>query len=196
MHAHRKKTHPIEWAEHRRKKYVSNFLNNCGATSGTTELSTQKIVIGKSQMPILVLFGPEPQQLRCPRCKCEITTFLRGRSTYVTHLVAVILTIVWYAQQNLNRTSTRESCSSATSKTSKNDNTEQRRLPGKYLGVFIAGVVCRAYFVHRCAERESPIFYMAILPIVALAHRPLHGDNPATDPDLILPIVAPEHHNY
>ncbi|KAL9915945.1 uncharacterized protein ACN2A1_002438 [Glossina fuscipes fuscipes] len=41
MHAHRKKTHPIEWAEHHRKKYVSNFLNNCGATSGTTELPMQ-----------------------------------------------------------------------------------------------------------------------------------------------------------
>uniref|UniRef100_A0A1A9VTA2 C2H2-type domain-containing protein n=1 Tax=Glossina austeni TaxID=7395 RepID=A0A1A9VTA2_GLOAU len=41
MHAHRKKTHPIEWAEHHRKKYASNFLNNCGATSGTTELPMQ-----------------------------------------------------------------------------------------------------------------------------------------------------------
>lgn len=57
-------------------------------------------------MPIIVLFGPEPQELRCPRCKREVTTLLRGRSTYVTHLVAVIVTVVWYAQQNLNRTPT------------------------------------------------------------------------------------------
>uniref|UniRef100_A0A1A9WK05 C2H2-type domain-containing protein n=1 Tax=Glossina brevipalpis TaxID=37001 RepID=A0A1A9WK05_9MUSC len=35
MHAHRKKAHPVEWAEHHRKKYASNFLNNFTSSSGT-----------------------------------------------------------------------------------------------------------------------------------------------------------------
>uniref|UniRef100_A0A1A9UFD5 LITAF domain-containing protein n=1 Tax=Glossina austeni TaxID=7395 RepID=A0A1A9UFD5_GLOAU len=70
------------------------------------EFNRAKSLRKDNQMPVIVLFGPEPQELRCPLCKREITTFLRGRSTYITHLVAIILTIVWYAQQNLNRTPT------------------------------------------------------------------------------------------
>uniref|UniRef100_A0A1A9ZYN9 LITAF domain-containing protein n=1 Tax=Glossina pallidipes TaxID=7398 RepID=A0A1A9ZYN9_GLOPL len=57
--------------------------------------STRKLLTAliswKSQMPIIVSFGPEPQELRCPRCKREVTTLLRGRTTYVTHFVALLV---------------------------------------------------------------------------------------------------------
>uniref|UniRef100_A0A1A9X504 LITAF domain-containing protein n=1 Tax=Glossina brevipalpis TaxID=37001 RepID=A0A1A9X504_9MUSC len=70
-------------------KVTRHYCSTCGSYLGSNS---------KIQMPQIVILGPEAQQLQCPRCRREITTYIKGRSTIVTHLIALILTIVWYLQ--------------------------------------------------------------------------------------------------
>lgn len=43
MHAHRKRAHPKEWAEHHRKKYADNFALNFLPTEPNTTEELQKV---------------------------------------------------------------------------------------------------------------------------------------------------------
>ncbi|XP_011182066.1 lipopolysaccharide-induced tumor necrosis factor-alpha factor homolog [Zeugodacus cucurbitae] len=36
--------------------------------------------------------GPKPTQIRCPQCKCKVTTDIRYRATTRTHLACILLT--------------------------------------------------------------------------------------------------------